>query len=82
MKTKKNKILRHAYKLNTGVRDADSKIYINADLTPKERIKHRALLKEMKEKRAETNDRSWVIRGWEVVRKKAAPGAATAGDDE
>ena len=67
--TQRDNIVRIAYKINEGV-SQDKKVYVNKDLTPQKREKEKDLRKQLKDKREETGDRSWVIRGDKIIQKK------------
>ena len=67
--SQRGNIVRVAYKVNEGV-SQDKKVYVNKDLTPPEREKEKDLRKQLKDKREETGDRSWVIRGDKIIQKK------------
>ena len=64
----KNKILRKAYKLNQGVTNKNEKIFINQDLTPKQREVEKALRDELRERR-DNGEEDLVIRNGRIVQR-------------
>ena len=66
----KNAILRKAYKLNQGTTNADERVYINHDLTPKQREAEKELRKELRTRR-EGGEEDLMIRNGRIVKKVA-----------
>ena len=62
--------MKKAYKLNTGVTNKNEKVYINHDLTPKEREAEKLLRDELRERR-ENGEEDLVIRNGRIVRRPA-----------
>lgn len=71
MKSKelKDKVIRCSYSLNKGKR-ADERVYLNEDLTAKERIKNKELRDE-KKRRERNGERDLIIRNGEIVKRRA-----------
>ena len=66
----KTSIMKRAHKLNTGVTDKREKIYINHDLTPKEREVEKELRDELRTRR-ENGEEDLVIRNGKIVKRPA-----------
>ena len=66
----KTNIMKRAYKLNTGVTNKSEKVYINHDLTPKERETEKELRDELRARRG-NGEEDLVIRNGKIVTRPA-----------
>ena len=68
----KKNILSNAYKINTGVREQEKRIYFNPDLTPTERLKNKETRQELK-RRIQDGETDIGIRNGRIVKVKWSP---------
>ena len=75
---KKREIVKNAAIINKGVTEIEKRIYINNDESEAERKASFELRKQLKEKKKETGEEDWVIRGGKIVKKdkKTSKGAS------
>ena len=83
----KTKVMRRApevlRKINGRDTPAPKRIYINHDLTYNERQRQFELRKQLKEKKTETGENDWIIRGGKIVKREdRTSDDVTNGSDE